>query len=126
MNLLILILGGIALVVFIIILFYYLTPTPTPVPMGGMPKIPEDGTKVPDTTTPKKIYPRRTDINDLGYIGIDRGWYDVLGQGECNDYCRMVGDAAPNIVFSCAMSNEPGVQYKTTDRAKAGKICNVV
>jgi len=35
------------------------------------------------------------DSRDRGYPDIYRGWYDVHGCGECNDYCRWVGpDAA--------------------------------
>jgi len=29
---------------------------------------------------------------DAGYVDDYRGWYDVQGCGECNDYCRWVGN----------------------------------
>merc|ERR1719265_1094805 len=32
-----------------------------------------------------------TKINDLGYDACTRGWFDVSGQGVCNDYCAWVG-----------------------------------
>jgi len=30
---------------------------------------------------------------DQGYNDAYRGWYDVQGCGECNDYCRWVGNS---------------------------------
>ena len=30
---------------------------------------------------------------DPGYVDAYRGWYDVQGCGQCNDYCRWVGNS---------------------------------
>ena len=32
-------------------------------------------------------------VQDQGYNDAYRGWYDVQGCGECNDYCRWVGNS---------------------------------
>jgi hypothetical protein len=32
---------------------------------------------------------------DAGYVDDFRGWYDVQGCGQCNDYCRWVGNGGP-------------------------------
>jgi hypothetical protein len=33
-------------------------------------------------------------MTDCGYSGMPRGWYDMLGRGYRNDFCRNVGTAA--------------------------------
>ena len=47
-------------------------------------------------------------IGDLGWGGsCPRGWYDVTGQGVCNDYCRWVGNCGCRgecSWWSCAMA----------------------
>jgi hypothetical protein len=42
---------------------------------------------------------------DQGYPDAFRGWYDVTGQGCCNDYCRWVGDSGSG--------GDPSVQTET-------------
>ena len=37
--------------------------------------------------------PVSTATADAGYADGHRGWYDVQGCGECNDYCRWVGNS---------------------------------
>ena len=50
----------------------------------------------------------KPNIIDRGYSNMYRGWYDVLGRGIKNDYCRFVGNY-PNIIFNCMLAgtNEP-------------------
>ena len=50
---------------------------------------------------------------DAGYADSFRGWYDVQGCGECNDYCRWVGncgsggDPAVKVVHACTFQDAP-------------------
>ncbi len=51
----------------------------------------------------------RVNIADEGYGdntqgSFKRGFYDILGQGAPNDYCRYTGDG-PNIKFTCQLSD---------------------
>jgi hypothetical protein len=53
-----------------------------------------------------KISPKPTKITDCGYDGQLKGWYDIQGQGERNDFCRYVGSPE---WFSCELAgtNKP-------------------
>jgi len=48
--------------------------------------------------------PAQDSTVDAGYTDAYRGWYDVQGCGECNDYCRWVGNTGslgdPSVGFS--------------------------
>merc|ERR1719201_11133 len=37
--------------------------------------------------------PKSSSNGDAGYVDAYRGWYDVQGCGQCNDYCRWVGNS---------------------------------
>merc|ERR1711966_414425 len=44
------------------------------------------------TIAPTQCQPISTATADIGYADAYRGWYDVQGCGQCNDYCRWVGN----------------------------------
>ena len=56
--------------------------------------------------------PAQSPIFDMGAASDnDRGWFDVQGQGVCNDYCRWVGNAALGEAsgrywWSCALAGK--------------------
>lgn len=57
----------------------------------------------------------------LGYDTGDQGWYDMLGGGPCNNYCRYTG-LTPNIQWTC--SNEKDLSKLTpTPKDKTGRFC---
>jgi len=63
---------------------------------------------------------KRKAIVDEGYPDnssreFKRGWYDIIGQGEPNDYCRYVGDNP--IYFACQLSDGSNV-YATQFNGK--------
>jgi hypothetical protein len=66
--------------------------------------------------TPKPKYNRRPIIDggyaDNSYGPLKKGYYDILGQGFPNDYCRYVGDW-PNVFFGCQLSNGSQTHAKT-------------
>jgi hypothetical protein len=75
--------------------------------------------------------------DDPGYPDNYRGWYDVQGCGQCNDYCRWVGNAGsggdPNIklmkgdsFWSCrkAGTNTIYSTFNPTDKNYYGKPWN--
>ena len=45
------------------------------------------------STSCEQCLPPSTDNGDQGWTGNWRGWYDVQGCGQCNDYCRWVGNS---------------------------------
>ena len=54
------------------------------------------------------VHPRPI-VTDKGYPNCGAGWYDVQGQGVCNDYCRWVGNCGcrglcPVSYWSCALA----------------------
>lgn len=91
--------------------------TPAPEPVLANPQIPEY-TPSP-ATNPSSSYtleqvpviaPRKP-IVDAGYpdnfdfFGINRGWYDIVGQGAKNDYCRFVGNYSKDNL-ACILSKD--------------------
>lgn len=50
-----------------------------------------------------RVFPRQTDIVDLGFSHEGKGWFDASCQGVDNDYCRFVG-SVENMYFSCALA----------------------
>jgi len=56
--------------------------------------------------------PAQDSTADPGYTDAYRGWYDVQGCGECNDYCRWVGDTGslgdPSVGFGLKQNAEVG------------------
>ena len=72
-----------------------------------------DGTPATNTyglaeAPPKAKYNRRPIIDggypDNSYGPLKKGYYDILGQGFPNDYCRYVGDW-PRVFFGCQLSD---------------------
>ena len=55
--------------------------------------------------------PRRTDVTDLGYNDNVRGYYDLCNRGQCNDFCRTVGQSG-GYYISCALAGSTGDQYE--------------
>ena len=43
--------------------------------------------------------------DDLSFFPINKGWYDIVGQGVKNDFCRFVGDMYPNNL-ACILSTD--------------------
>lgn len=79
--------------------------TKMPLPASGTPPIAPPPTPV--SIKEKKL------IKDSGYPDgvkgdLKSGWYDIIGQGVANDYCRYVGDGAG--FFACVLSTN-GEQY---------------
>ena len=69
-----------------------------------------------------KPYPRQT-IADVGYVDgtqgpLKRGFYDILGQGVKNDYCRFVGGYARDNL-ACILSKD-----RINSTSKFGDINN--
>ena len=71
-----------------------------------------------------KVFPR-IPIQDAGYGDqagrIARGYYDILGQGAANDYCRYVGDNPP--FFACQLSDSSNIYAK---EYKGKKVADIV
>ena len=115
MHILLISLGALALLLVILVAWYLISmqtqALPAPVQTPAAPK-----------------FPRNMNIKDGGYtyagnIGDARGWYDALGQGVCNDFCRYVGDSK-NPTFSCALSSDPNNEYTSMNVNAAGKKCS--
>ena len=59
--------------------------------------------------------------NILGYATGDQGWYDKIGGGPCDTYCRYVG-LSPNIKWSCSNKHDlNNIEYIHKD--KSGLFC---
>ncbi len=80
---------------------------------------------VPITSTPSippSIKARQSStLTDMGYDENNatpgfpvRDWYDYLGQGVANDYCREVGDKPNNTFYACALAGATD-QYTKVD-----------
>jgi hypothetical protein len=76
-------------------------------------KLPDDGHRIGCYGTDRTKWPKnpRLQIADIGYTDnlfsdkpLKRGFYDILGQGLANDYCRYTGGGT-NIKFRCQLSN---------------------
>ncbi|CAK0895674.1 unnamed protein product [Prorocentrum cordatum] len=67
----------------------------------------------PNNLEDRYILPAQQNIVDLGYGGsCERGWYDVQGQGICNDYCRWVGNCGCGgscSRFDCALAGSSSI-----------------
>ncbi len=70
----------------------------------------------------------RLPIVDAGYADnifsdkpLKRGFYDILGQGVPNDYCRYIGDGE-NIHFACQLSDGSNVAAKEYKNIKVTDI----
>jgi hypothetical protein len=61
---------------------------------------------------------RPSTIIDCGYANKAKGWYDVVGQGYKNDYCRYVGDSP---FFSCQLS-DGSTNYTPEGDARVSEI----
>jgi hypothetical protein len=51
--------------------------------------------------------------NDNEKGPLKKGFYDIIGQGVPNDYCRYTFDA-PNIKFTCQLSNDSKIIFAET------------
>merc|ERR1719160_775561 len=72
------------------------TPSPTAAPTTSAPTTSAPTTAAPTnapTNAPTMCQPVSTSTADAGYSDAYRGWYDVQGCGQCNDYCRWVGNS---------------------------------
>lgn len=57
----------------------------------------------------------------LGYETGDQGWYDMIGGGPCNNYCRYTGQS-PNVQWTC--SDEKNLSKLTpVSKDKTGRFC---
>jgi hypothetical protein len=81
----------------------------------GMKQLNPTSNKIPP---PTKVY-SRIPVVDAGYNDgtfgdkpIKKGYYDILGQGVPNDYCRYIGDQ-PNVFFACQLSDNSNAYAKT-------------
>jgi hypothetical protein len=94
-----------------------------PAPASGSPpayatkdevtKIPLPASGTPPIAPPPVVIKEKKLIKDSGYPDgvkgdLKSGWYDIIGQGVANDYCRYVGDGAG--FFACVLSTN-GEQY---------------
>lgn len=96
-----------------------------------------DGKKCDDFQREKKLpcyvqCPRPKNVVDWGHAndtpGIPlgapkKGWYDVSGQGQPNDYCRYVG-ANGEMFWACHVENEPYVQMDPSHLSFSGGPTN--
>jgi hypothetical protein len=57
----------------------------------------------------------------LGYETGEQGWYDVIGGGPCNKYCRYVG-INPNVKWFCSDENDLS-DIKPIDKNETGFFC---
>jgi hypothetical protein len=57
----------------------------------------------------------------LGYETGDQGWYDKIGGGPCNYYCRYTG-LSPNIDWTCSKENNLNVLI-STPKNESGNFC---
>ena len=114
----------VAVIVAVVLMSSSSTPAPSPAPGAKSPSpAPTSGAKSPSPSpssspapapapAPVVIKPRKA-IKDSGYPDgvkgdLKVGWYDIIGQGVPNDYCRYVGDGAG--FFACVLSTD-GEQY---------------
>jgi hypothetical protein len=57
----------------------------------------------------------------LGYDTGEQGWYDFLGGGPCNKYCRYTG-ISPNIQWTCSDENDLSTLTPTA-KSESGRFC---
>jgi hypothetical protein len=57
----------------------------------------------------------------LGYDTGDQGWYDMLGGGPCNNYCRYTG-LSPNIKWNCSDEKDLS-KLSHVSKNKTGRFC---
>lgn len=57
----------------------------------------------------------------MGYETGDQGWYDQIGGGPCNKYCRYTG-ISPNIKWTCSDENDLS-KLIPTPKDKTGNFC---
>lgn len=57
----------------------------------------------------------------LGYETGDQGWYDMIGGGPCDNYCRYTG-LSPNIEWTCSKENNLNI-LTPTPKNKSGNFC---
>jgi len=69
-------------------------------------------------------------VADLGYndtdkggLGFKKGWYDIIGQGAKNDYCRYVGDNP--IFYACHLSKNSN-DNKYAEDYNGKSVMNIV
>lgn len=79
--------------------------------------------KVSDTVTSiKNTVLSETDYSPiLGYKTGEQGWYDQIGGGPCNKYCRYTG-LNPNVQWTCSDSKQL-YRLNPTSKAKTGIFC---
>jgi hypothetical protein len=49
------------------------------------------------------VMPKASPGDNVGFIGLQRGWFDIQGQGVAHDYCRWMG-TRDKPVFMCALA----------------------
>jgi hypothetical protein len=90
----------------------------------------DDEIQYPDSTYKKCIFSRVDSAIDIGYEDVStrplkRGYYDIIGQGVANDYCRYTGDGA-NIKFRCNLSNRSGTNYTVAETYGGRNVTDIV
>ena len=57
----------------------------------------------------------------LGYQTGTQGWFDMIGGGPCNTYCRYTG-LSPNIQWTCSNENDL-TKLRTVSQKQSGRYC---